>query len=40
MLQRCGDLGLLVRIPGSRAVKLTARGRDFLHMRLGIDLAA
>jgi DNA-binding transcriptional ArsR family regulator len=37
LLQRCCDDGFLGRLPGSRAVKLTPRGRGFLHRHLGID---
>lgn len=37
ILQRCGALGLLMRTQ-SRAVKVTARGQDFLRVQLGVDL--
>ena len=37
VLQRCCDLGWLVRAPQTRAVRLTGRGRDRLREELGID---
>ena len=37
VLQRCCDLGWLVRTPRSRAVRLTRRGQDRLREELGID---
>lgn len=38
MFQRCCDLGWLVRMPRSRAVRLTERGRDSLRKQLGIGV--
>jgi len=38
MFQRCCDLGWLVRMPRSRAVRLTERGRDSLREQLGIGV--
>jgi DNA-binding transcriptional ArsR family regulator len=40
LLQRCCDLGWLARIPRSRAVRLTERGRGSLRKHLGVAVLA
>ncbi len=40
LFQRCCELGWLARIPQSRAVQLTRRGRNSLRAQLGIDFPA
>jgi DNA-binding transcriptional ArsR family regulator len=40
LFARCCDLGWLMRIPQSRAVQLTRRGRESLHVQLGIGFPA
>jgi DNA-binding transcriptional ArsR family regulator len=40
LFQRCCELGWLMRIPKSRAVRLTRKGRDSLRAELGIGSRA
>lgn len=39
ILRRCCDRGMLIRLPRSRKVRLTVRGRRFLGTQLGLDFA-